>query len=290
MIKTVKQEEIYLSDTIKKFAEALRLTDMRLEAIPRMYADNPRILYSMLTQYERRKAILDRTKDRPYFARIDFRFDDGREEECYIGKVGVADDKSQLITVDWRAPIAVPYYDSNVGKTSFQGPKGVISGELLLKRQYEIDNGLLISFQDVDTVSNDEILKSYLGTSVDSRLKNIVATIQQEQNQIIREPMSKNMIIQGSAGSGKTTVALHRIAYLVYNYMASTKPDQFLVIGPNKFFVKYISSVLPELDVDNVEQLTYDEIVRKILGIDFTLIGDDHKLAAAIRNPKELFY
>jgi len=291
MVKTYEEETEYLSGTIKKFNESLRLTDMRLEAIPRMYSDNPRVLYSMLTQYERRKVLLERTKDKPYFARIDFRFgEDGHEEECYIGKIGMYDDKEKILTVDWRAPISTTYYDSNVGETSFQGPKGAISGTLLLKRQYEIEDGKLISFQDVDTVSNDEILKPYLGANIDNRLKNIVATIQAEQNQIIREQLSKNMIIQGSAGSGKTTVALHRIAYLVYNYMANIKPDQFLVIGPNKFFVKYISSVLPELDVDNVDQLTYDEIVKRILGIDFTLLGDEHKLSMAIRHPKELFY
>lgn len=96
-------------------------------------------------------------------------------------------------------------------------------------------------------ISNDELLKPYLNANADSRLKNIVSTIQQEQNAIIREPISKNIIIQGVAGSGKTTVALHRIAYLVYNYREQVKPEQYLVIGPNKFFVNYISAVLPDL-------------------------------------------
>jgi len=290
MNKTREQEEQYLELTISKLAKSLEFADMRDDANRRMYAGDPRMLQTLLYQNKRRKNLLERSKSNPYFARIDFNFaEDGHEEECYIGKVGIYDDKNAILTVDWRAPISRLYYDSNVGPTSFDGPKGVISGNLTLKRQYEIQNGLLVSFQDVDTVSNDEILKPYLGANIDNRLKNIVATIQAEQNKIIREPLSKNMIIQGSAGSGKTTVALHRVAYLVYNYQ-NIKPDQFLVIGPNKFFVKYISSVLPELDVDNVEQLTYAEIVKRILGIDFTLLGDDYKLSAAIRNPKELFY
>ena len=291
MNKTREQEEEYLELTISKLAKILEFADMRDDANRRMYANDPRMLQTLLYQNKRRKNLLVRSQSKPYFARIDFRFDeDGHEEECYIGKVGIYDDKEKILTVDWRAPISTTYYDSNVGETSFQGPKGIITGNLSLKRQYEIEDGKLISFQDVDTVSNDDILKPYLGANIDNRLKNIVATIQAEQNQIIREPLSRNMIIQGSAGSGKTTVALHRIAYLVYNYMTSIKPEQFLVIGPNKFFVKYISSVLPELDVDNVEQLTYDEIVKRILGIDFTLLGDEHKLSMAIRNPKELFY
>ena len=108
----------------------------------------------------------------------------------------------------------------------------------------------------MDTVSNDELLKPYLETGVDNRLKNIVSTIQSEQNAIIRESLFKNMIVQGVAGSGKTTVALHRIAYLVYNHRDSIKPEQYLVIGPNQFFVNYISGVLPDLDVNHVKHCT----------------------------------
>ena len=141
------------------------------------------------------------------------------------------------------------YYDSNIGDVSYKAPEGTCTGKLLLKRQYEIENKQLKSYQDVDTVSNDELLKPYLEASVDNRLKNIVSTIQHEQNRIIREPVNKNLIIQGVAGSGKTTVALHRIAYLVYNNRENIKPEQYLIIGPNKFFVNYISGVLPDLDV-----------------------------------------
>lgn len=142
---------------------------------------------------------------------------------------------TKIITVDWRAPIASLYYDSNIGKASYLAPEGEISGNLLTKRQYEIEKGELISFSDVDTVSNDELLKPYLGVSADKRLKNIVATIQSEQNKIIRWDMKDNLIVQGVAGSGKTTVALHRIAYLVYNNRDLYKPSRYMVIGPNKF-------------------------------------------------------
>lgn len=121
----------------------------------------------------------------------------------------------------------------------------MIFGTLSLKRQYEIEKGTLLSYHDVDSVSDDELLKPFLSASADSRLKNIVASIQTEQNRIIREDLHKNLIVQGAAGSGKTTVALHRIAYLVYRWRDSIRPSQYMVIGPNLFFISYISAVLP---------------------------------------------
>lgn len=118
----------------------------------------------------------------------------------------------------------------------------------------------------MDSVSNDELLKPFLSAGADSRLKNIVASIQTEQNRIIREDLHKNLIVQGAAGSGKTTVALHRIAYLVYRWEDSIRPSQYMVIGPNLFFISYISAVLPDLDVDNVPQFTYATLGRPVSG------------------------
>lgn len=291
MKKSFKEEEKYLEDTLEKFEEAIESTELRLEAIPRMHADNPRLMDSLLRQYGNRLEMLKRTENKPYFARINFRNnEDGIMEECYIGKVGVYDEDNNLITVDWRAPISSMYYDSNVGVASYLAPEGVIEGELLVKRQYDIEDKVLKGFQDVDTVSNDEMLKPYLGVSADNRLKNIVSTIQAEQNDIIREKLYKNLIIQGVAGSGKTTVALHRIAYLVYNNIDNVKPEQYLVIGPNKFFVNYISGVLPDLDVNNVSQLTYDEVLHDLIKEDFELVSDEEKLVKSIENPDKLFF
>jgi len=256
-----------------------------------MYGDNPQLMNNLLSQLENKLRMLEKTRKKPYFARIDFKSDETQNiDECYIGKVGVTDDDNKTITVDWRAPIATLYYDNNVGKAEYEAPGGTYSGELLVKRQYEIENGVLKGYQDVDTVSNDDILKPYLGASADNRLKNIVSTIQSEQNEIIREKLYKNLIIQGVAGSGKTTVALHRIAYLVYNNIKNIRPEQYLVIGPNKFFVNYISNVLPDLDVNSVSQLTYDEIVSEILEESYALISDENKLIKSINNPDKLFF
>ena len=291
MEKTFQEEKKYLEKTLLQFEEIIEDEELRLKALPRMYNNDPVLLASLLSQYNNKLETLKRCENKPYFARIDFTSNEtGKEEECYISKVGVSDNDNNLVTVDWRAPIASVYYDSNIGGASYLAPEGLIKGTLNLKRQYDIENKILNSFQDVDTVSNDEILKPYLNASADNRLKNIVSTIQSEQNKIIRNPLYNNLIIQGVAGSGKTTVALHRVAYLVYNNRQNINANQYIVIGPNKFFINYISNVLPDLDVNNVSQLTYDEIVKNLINEDFNLISDKNKLLKLVINPDELFY
>lgn len=263
----------------------------RINSIFTTYANNQTMIENLTEIYLEKIRLMEKSLNKPYFARLDFKRDGESDiEELYIGKVGVIDEKNDNIIIDWRAPVSSMYYDSNIGDASYKAPEGICTGKLLLKRQYEIENKQLKSYQDVDTVSNDELLKPYLEASVDNRLKNIVSTIQHEQNRIIREPVNKNLIIQGVAGSGKTTVALHRIAYLVYNNRENIKPEQYLIIGPNKFFVNYISGVLPDLDVEDVKQLTYDELCSEILQENITLIDEDVKLLKSIKNEKELTY
>lgn len=210
--------------------------------------------------------------EKPYFARIDFKTEkESQAQTYYIGKYGISDDKSSSIILDWRAPISSLYYDSEIGQTSYECPEGTISGNLDLKRQYEIEQGKLLSYHDVDLVSNDDLLQKYLHENNDMRLKNIVSTIQSEQNVAIRRSAYKDTIIQGVAGSGKTTIALHRIAYLVYNYRNTIRNNQYMVIGPNDVFLKYIESVLPDLDVTGIEQLTIEKLAREIVDEDFTI-------------------
>lgn len=290
-IKEFKKEEEKLNHILIKYDEVMKYYKNRINSIFTTYANNQTMIENLTEIYLEKIRLMEKSLNKPYFARLDFKRNvESDIEELYIGKVGVIDEKNNNIIIDWRAPVSSMYYDSNIGDASYKAPEGTCTGKLLLKRQYEIENKQLKSYQDVDTVSNDELLKPYLEASVDNRLKNIVSTIQHEQNRIIREPVNKNLIIQGVAGSGKTTVALHRIAYLVYNNRENIKPEQYLIIGPNKFFVNYISGVLPDLDVEDVKQLTYDELCSEILQENITLIDEDIKLLKSIKNEKELTY
>lgn len=252
-------EQNKLNHIIKEYEEYITNTKLKYENVFKFHTDYEQAVEEQLL-LGKKLNILNKNINKPYFARIDFsNLNDNLLDTCYIGKVGLTNYDNEVIVVDWRAPIAAIYYDSNIGTTHYKVDDKIIEGELLLKRQYNIEDKKLISFSDVDTVSNDEILKPYLGVSADQRLKNIVSTIQSEQNTIIRSSISNNLIIQGVAGSGKTTVALHRIAYLVYNYRDIIKNNQYMVIGPNKFFINYISSVLPDLDVNDVMQFDLTE-------------------------------
>ncbi len=199
---------------------------------------------------------IERSLSIPYFGRIDFnRNADHGGNKIYIGKSGIMAN-GQTIVTDWRAPVCSLYYDSEIGKVNFKSPSGLETGYLNLKRQINIKDGKLLDVQDSSLVSNDELLKPYLSTNADNKMKIIIASIQKEQNSIIRRNPDDNIIVQGVAGSGKTSVALHRIAYLIYNLGNNISSDQFLVLGPNRYFLNYISSILPELETSPVDQKT----------------------------------
>ena len=229
------------------------------------------------TKYQK----LKKAKDKLYFSRIDV---DG--EKIYIGKKGTTDTKGNILITDWRAPIAALYYDSNLGDVEYKTPMGMQKAKMSLKRQIVIEDEEVQGVYDVETVSNDDFLKPYLNGSADNRLKNIVSTIQEEQNNIIRNPMNKNIIVQGSAGSGKTTVALHKIAYLVYRNEDKYKMHQYLIIGPNKVFINYISTVLPDLDVENSSQFTFEEFAKNYIDEKFTVSSSHKKLVDHIHGQK----
>ena len=186
------EEEINkLSDTLEKFDEVIEDSKLKLKNLRKLYSNDYDAMMDEKERLEREINSIKKAKNTPYFARIDF---EGKNKDiCYIGKLGVSDYDNNIITVDWRAPISSLYYDSNIGECSYEAPEGLIEGILSLKRQYTIENSKLINFNDVDTVSNDELLKPYLSVSADNRLKNIVSTIQSEQNKIIREKLGKNL-------------------------------------------------------------------------------------------------
>lgn len=277
-----ERERVKLEQTIAIVKQILQDENLDLKRLYNDFVGDREELWRIADRKKLHISNLEVAQDKPYFARIDFvAEEDGKTSTIYIGKNGVMKD-TDIIVTDWRAPISSLYYDAEVGKCGFEAPNGRVNGEMLLKRQYEIENGELQEYFDVDLVSNDGLLQKYLNDNNDARLKSIVSTIQKEQNDVIRKNLSDNIIIQGVAGSGKTTVALHRIAYLVYNYINSIKQNQYLVIGPNPVFLKYIKSVLPELDVDGVEQCTYEMFAKKYIDEDININPSNKKVVANI--------
>jgi DNA helicase-2/ATP-dependent DNA helicase PcrA len=196
------------------------------------------------------------------------------------------EEDQEVIIVDWRAPVANLYYEERLGDAHYVCPDGNIKGKLTLKRQFSIEEGELREIFDIDITTNDDFLQSYLGASADNRLKEIVSTIQVEQNRIIRADIWKPMIVQGAAGSGKTTIALHRIAYLLYTHDKTLKPESFMIIAPNKLFLNYISEVLPELGVERVSQTTFESFAMNLLGKKFKVIDGNEKLISFIEDKK----
>lgn len=203
---------------------------------------------------------LYKIQNNPYFGSIIFESDDAREENIYIGITYVSDNMNYLVH-DWRSPIASLFYDYEVGKASYLAPSGLINGNLKRKRQYKIENGKFVHIFDNSINIDDELLQEVLASSSSSKMKNIVNTIQMEQNKIIRNTSDKNLVVQGIAGSGKTSVALHRIAFLLYKIKNLTSSN-VLIFSPNRIFSEYISNVLPELGEENTLETTFHKFLE----------------------------
>ncbi len=203
---------------------------------------------------------------KPYFGRVDYvDHSTEKEEKIYIGKNGVFKNKTDVLIADWRAPISSVYYENELGEGAYGLPdEKPISINLKLKRTYDIENGVLNGYYDSDVASNDELLVQYLSRNKNEVLGEIIATIQKEQNEIIRESPFANIIVQGVAGSGKTTVAMHRISYLLYNYKHRFESNEFCIVGSNDLLLNYITSGLPELDVPNIKHLRMDQLFAKL--------------------------
>lgn len=217
---------------------------------------------------------------KPYFSRIDFTSTSTKTEEVlYIGKVSLFDRVSQQpIIVDWRSPIANVYYDGRLGEVSYEAYGETQTGFLALKRQYEIIDGLLKDIRDIDLTTHDELLQKSLSGKADNRLTEIVATIQNEQNEVIRASLTHPIIVQGAAGSGKTTIALHRISYFLYSFGFRFPPEKLMILAPNRLFIDYISAVLPELGVNKINQTTYIDFMRSCLDHKLKLFSPNSKL------------
>ncbi|MDO4535603.1 MAG: RNA polymerase recycling motor HelD [Clostridium perfringens] len=252
---------------------------------------------------EKNLEIYDEAKIKPYFARIDFREFRKDTESFYIGKNSLGDIKEgEEKVIDWRAPIADLYYSGTQGEAYYRAPMGVINGELKLKRKFLYEDNEIIKcfdegLNEIILKSNldneegealiDEFLRINLENGTGNKLKEVVATIQKEQNEIIRADKNFPLIIQGSAGSGKTTVALHRLAYLLYRYKDILEPKDILVIAPNKLFLDYISEVLPDLGVTDVKQKTFEDIALEMLNLKGKIITKDKKFISILENEED---
>jgi DNA helicase II / ATP-dependent DNA helicase PcrA len=225
----------------------------------------------LLSERERTRGIIDkqlnvlnRLKNSPYFGRIDF-LEDGENttEKIYIGIASLMDKKDEnFLIYDWRAPIASMYYDYAPGPAEYHTPSGTFYGEIKLKRQFIIRNALLKAMFDTGVTIGDEMLQEVLANQADTQMKSIVATIQKEQNQIIRNEKAKLLVVQGVAGSGKTSAALQRVAYLLYRYRGKINSENIMLFSPNTLFNSYVATVLPELGEENMKQTTFQEYLN----------------------------
>jgi DNA helicase-2/ATP-dependent DNA helicase PcrA len=215
---------------------------------------------------EAQKTKLEKLLRSPYFGRIDFRtLQQTATKPYYIGTFSLITDENSVLVYDWRAPVSGMFYDNEVGSASFTTPNGLVEGELTHKRQYKIERGKIVYSFDSSIKIDDEMLQQMLAGHADGRMRSIVTTIQREQNRAIRNEDYKHLIVQGAAGSGKTSVALHRIAYLLFRHRDTITADNIIVFSPNPVFSDYISNVLPELGEQNMLQTTFETFLSGAL-------------------------
>lgn len=276
MDKIFEEEKQYLEYAKEMLKKEEDHCKKEMQEIPRRYTNvlqgDAFLVEGLMSNVATKLHKLELSEKSPYFGRIDFLSNQNEEvAKIYIGKTNISGKNNDQVTIDWRTPICSLYYDNELENVSYQSPQGTITGNLKLKRQIIIKDGELVDVLDTSLVSNDELLQPYLSLNADNKMKTIIASIQKEQNEIIRKPINENIIVQGVAGSGKTSVALHRIAYLVYNLGDQIKSNQFLIIGPNKYFLNYISSILPELETEPIEQYTFIDLILTLLNEKLTI-------------------
>ncbi|MCI1648136.1 MAG: UvrD-helicase domain-containing protein [Bacteroides sp.] len=287
--QTEKQERNYLQQIVSQLKKIISHTDVSVKDHVDTLAEYKEYLWnnkdidpheirsmreSILNHFAIGESVIDKRRrlakivDIPYFGRIDFEEQSEHRPiiPVYIGTHTFHDSESRTTVIyDWRAPISSMFYDHELGEASYQAPSGEIRGNISLKRQYRIRGGKMEFMIESALTVHDDILQKELSANADDRMKNIVATIQREQNQIIRNEGARTLIIQGVAGSGKTSIALHRIAYLLYAFKGSIASKDILIVSPNKVFADYISNVLPELGEETVPETCMEQILSEVL-------------------------
>lgn len=286
---TEKEEREYLEEIKEKLLLAIRRVDDRVKQFSEELRQNKQYIHEHQSGMDEadmvaagqsidrmaftgesavaRKRKLLKLGDSPYFGRIDFiTGDNGERTPIYIGIYTFSDETMRAnLIYDWRAPISSMFYDYELGEASYKTPSGEIKGEIALKRQYKIKEGQMEFMIENAVNIHDDILQKELSKSSDDKMKNIVATIQRDQNAVIRNETAPVMIIQGVAGSGKTSIALHRIAFLLYRFRESIASKDILIISPNKVFADYISNVLPELGEEQIPEMVIEELASEVL-------------------------
>ena len=285
----ISQEEIdWLNIVTQKIEDKIANTEKTNQRLLESLKDNMKYMWDSIYEMDSQEkafvknqmAMLDETQQEnikelisykaalksPYFGAIDF---DSNEEGFLSYRIGLKgiQDGSTIYVVDWRAPFSELYYNFDVGYGEYYTGLNKVTGNIKSKKQYKIENGKIIFCIESDIKIDDQILQEVLAKTASEKMKNIVSTIQKEQNAIIRKETSNNLIVQGVAGSGKTSIALHRIAYLLYKHRKTLSSSSVLIISPNKFFSDYISNVLPELGEQNIAETVMDQILKEELNI-----------------------
>jgi DNA helicase II / ATP-dependent DNA helicase PcrA len=286
---TEQEEREYLEEVKEKLLIAIRRADESVKQLSSELRQNKEYIYEHQSgmdeadmvsagqsinrmAYTGESAVIRKRKllklvDSPYFGRIDFvTGNPPNTSVVYIGIYSFADESIRTnLIYDWRAPVSSMFYDYELGAASYSTPAGSVNGEIVLKRQYRITAGRMEFMLENAVSILDEVLQEELSKSADDKMKNIVATIQRDQNAVIRNETARVMIIQGVAGSGKTSIALHRIAFLLYRFRETVKARDILIISPNKVFADYISNVLPELGEENIPETGMEDLASEIL-------------------------
>lgn len=268
--RVLKAIQEYLKELEEKSREATEYWDQLQKSAkgdsPEFYQELP-VAAQIKDMYQHDLLHTKRISGNPYFGKLIFLFErEWKDQVIYLGKKGINSmDTPENEIIDWRTPIADVYYSGKMGHTSYQAPQGLIQIDLKLKSTLKIREGQLLSVYDSETVVNDDLLTEYLSQNKSVVLNEIIATIQEDQNAIIRKPFNTNVVVQGVAGSGKTTVALHRISYLLYNYNEMVSAESICLIAANRLFLNYITAMLPDLDVPVLRQGIMEEILVEAL-------------------------
>lgn len=274
----------YILDYRKKFIEEHRDDEDKLIE----YFDHEKyVKEEAYKTIDKRLSEFTKLKESPYFGKVSFS-DEGYQEQIYIGRYGLTPEGTyEAAIVDWRAPVASLFYKGTLGETSYKAPNGDIPIDILSRRQLMIKKGKLQGYFDSEIDVKDEILQMVLSSNAGEKLKDIVMTIQKEQDEIIREERQKVVVVNGVAGSGKTTIALHRVAYLLYNFREQLG-DKVLILGPNDIFIDYIADVLPTLGESEVNQQTFAGFAINEMGLEEPVVDFTAYLEQVLKGNEEV--